>query len=42
MTKEIKMEIQGSEGGKILAVPPSLGIPVAPDNKGDRDGNSRK
>jgi hypothetical protein len=42
MTKEIKMEIQGSKGGKILAVPPSMGTPIAPNDQGDQDGNSRE
>jgi hypothetical protein len=42
MTKEIEMEIQGRKRGKILAVPPSMGTPVAPNDQGDQNGNSRE
>jgi hypothetical protein len=42
MIKEIKMKIQGKKGGKILAVPPSMGTPVAPNDQGDQEANSRE
>jgi hypothetical protein len=42
MTKEIEMEIKGSKRGKILAVPPSMGTPIAPSDQGDQDGNSKE
>jgi hypothetical protein len=42
MTKQIEMDIQGSEGGKSPADPPSLGTPIVPNDQTDRDGNSRE